>query len=351
LDLYSFFKTLAFKCDPELVHEKTLKLFAHAPWLANFFNQASIDNKFAVSSHHFKVSFPIGLAAGLDKNAIALDFFSRLYFGFIEVGTVTPFPQPGNSKPRLFRYPLEENIRNRMGFNNDGMAQLVLNLKKNKLTKPIGINLGKNKNTTEDKAIDDYIVLAKTLQMFADYLVINISSPNTPGLRNLQSPSFVSDFLTEYKKLNLSKPLFIKISPDMSDEHLNETIKTIVDYGAQGILATNTTIISAYGEGGMSGKILLDKATRVRNHCLNLTKGVMNFEVIGIGGISKTRHLLDFWMAGGKLAQIYSSFIFHGPKILSNIKNDLEHLLKINQVNNLNEFIKNIHHLDLSSLK
>ncbi len=289
---------------------------------------------------------PIGLAAGLDKNAEALSYMTHLPFGFVEIGTVTPKPQEGNDKPRLFRYPDEESLRNRMGFNNFGADIVLENLKLSKRRgKVIGVNLGKNKLTTNEDAPKDYQILYDKFADSADYLVINVSSPNTPGLRDLLKDKGLRDI---FEALNSSrkqmhKPLFVKISPDMKKEELLSVVGLVNEYQLAGIIATNTTIMSERGEGGMSGVLLYQKAKEVREILLKeLRLSNSKAELIGVGGFSRFEDLMEFWTAGGKLAQIYSSFIFKGPAFLYEIENRLLLQMKKKGVKNFEEFLHSL---------
>ncbi len=283
------------------------------------------DKKYLTKLKHMNWTFPVGLAAGMDKNAQAIDFFSKLGFGAIEVGTVTPRPQQGNDKPRLFRYPQEESIRNRMGFNNQGAEQVLKNLKASKTFKSkastIGVNLGKNKTAPLESAYLDYLSLYKTFAKDADYLVINVSSPNTQGLRELQGRPFLEKIFGTINDnlIENTPPLYIKIAPDLSKQEIVEVIECANDFGLSGIIATNTTIMPEIGEGGVSGKLLTKKAKEVRHFVMEKIKPYPNLELIGVGGISNYQDVKEFFDLGGKAVQIYSSFIFQGPQILKDI--------------------------------
>lgn len=342
MNLYSFFRACAFKLDPEQAHNFAIRsLHSSGPFLTKRKSEIDFDvNAFGL---HFKN--PVGLAAGLDKNAEAIDFFSYIPFGFIEVGTVTPRPQEGNDKPRLFRYPDEESIRNRMGFNNLGAKKILQNISKaNKRGKIVGVNLGKNKITPNEKSAGDYAELYKTFAPVADYLVINVSSPNTPGLRDLLLDAGLRQIFeaVTIERKKIKKPLLVKISPDMTNEQMSSVVNLVKEFSLEGIIATNTTIMPERGEGGMSGKILYIKAKRVREYLLRELKETPEIELIGVGGFSSFSDLKEFWSAGGKLAQIYSALIYQGPALLYDIESQLEKEFKQIGCKNFSEYLQGL---------
>ena len=346
--LYPLFKKIAFSLDPEVIHEYSIRMLSTYPLLSEFFGQkiSTFENdKYRVGLNGPSWSFPVGLAAGLDKNALALDFFSRLYFGAIEVGTVTPMPQDGNPKPRLFRYPESESLRNKMGFNNGG-AEKVLGhlLSTTKNNKVLGVNLGKNKITPIDKAWEDYNTLYRNFSKISDYLVINVSSPNTPGLRGLQESDALEEILSSLALVRSEDPcpLYLKISPDIDKTHVSAIINLAKKYSLTGIIATNTTIMKERGEGGISGKLCLEKSRNVRNWILDEARECPGLDVIGVGGISSFEDLWDFWQAGGKAVQIYTAFIYQGPAILSQIKEGIDDVLTLNGVESVDELLENL---------
>lgn len=340
---FSLFRLLAFQCEPEWVHEKTLQLFHDYPRLCQLLAPGiRFQEKFQVHSQHLHWNFPVGLAAGFDKNGIALNYLSRLGFGAIEVGTVTPNPQDGNPKPRLFRYPQEQSLRNFMGIPNHGQEALRKQLQnRNRLT-PLGINLGKNTNTSEAERNRDYLQLYQVFAPIADYLVINISCPNVPGGQKLQTSKMLIetlDFLQE-ARLKEPVPLFIKIAPTLFPEELKTMVEVASAYGLAGFIATNTLPRPEVGPGGFSGKILYEKATAVRNELLNLVAERPELDVIGVGGFSSFEQILDFWRRGGKFVQIYTAFIYQGPWILWHLQKKMEHFLQQSQWNTLQEFFE-----------
>ncbi len=349
MTIYSSLKHVAFKIDPELAHELTLKGLSFFPnTCSHFFSDALMFSspKYSLKLGRIEWPYPVGLAAGLDKNAQAIDFFSQLAFGFIEVGTVTPLPQPGNPRPRLFRYENESSLRNCMGFNNEGAEQVFQNiLSSHKNGKILGVNLGKNKMTSEKMAYNDYLILYEKFAPIADYLVINVSSPNTPGLRALQQTEHLKDLFNALASVRkkVSCPLFLKISPDLPIQQLDEILNLIREYRLEGLIATNTTIMPDRGEGGVSGKLLANKAKIFREEVLKrLDKDKDELTFIGVGGISHFSDIWDFWSKGGKILQIYTSFIYQGPDLLLSIKNSIDEILAFNDLPDLSELFQNI---------
>lgn len=279
---------------------------------------------------------PVGLAAGFDKNAEMVDQLDALGFGFIEIGTVTPRPQPGNDKPRLFRLKKDDGLINRMGFNNKGAAVAAAKLKSRKSKIMIGGNIGKNKNTPNEKALDDYLVSFRELFDAVDYFVVNVSSPNTPGLRELQEKEPLTNLLnalqTKNKERFNPKPIFLKIAPDLTNSQLDDIIDIIALTGIAGVIATNTTIsrdnlktakseIDAIGAGGLSGQPLKQRATEVIRYLCEQSGNA--FPVIGVGGIATPHDAIEKIDAGSTLIQLYSGFIFEGPGIVKRICKEL----------------------------
>lgn len=269
---------------------------------------------------------PIGLAAGFDKNAVAIRGFHTLGFGHVEVGTVTPVAQPGNTAPRLFRLPEDLALINRMGFNNDGVEAVADRLKELRARggnlPVIGVNIGKNKATPQDKAGDDYVTCTKALARYADYLVVNVSSPNTPGLRGLQERSLLEPILAGVLHHAEGTPVLVKIAPDLSDEAIVEVVELVCDLGLAGIVATNTTIsreglrtspgdVSAMGEGGLSGKPLSQRSLEV----LTLIRQTLPREycVISVGGVFTGEDAQRAVEQGATLVQAYTGFVYRGP--------------------------------------
>ncbi|MGB0452092.1 MAG: quinone-dependent dihydroorotate dehydrogenase [Bacteriovoracaceae bacterium] len=348
--MYDLFKSLAFTLDAEVAHNLAMKTLSKFPSLSyKFIPNPEIeihDQKYTLSCGGLDWRFPIGLAAGLDKNAEAINYFSKLLFGAIEVGTVTPMPQAGNDKPRLFRLEEEFSLRNRMGFNNKGMDIAYENISKAKRNAELlGVNLGKNKVTSQEDAAFDYCKLYEKFHQIADYLVINISSPNTPGLRDLQSRKEIERILKSLEELRAKypKPLFLKMSPDMNEDDAKDLVRVCSDFKLSGIIATNTTVMPDRGAGGISGKLIKDRSQSMRKTILDfIKKEQMPIDVIGVGGIDSFDEILEFWKLGGKTVQIYTSFIYHGPELLSRFKSDIDEHLSSKGLNDLQELWKSL---------
>jgi len=276
----------------------------------------------------FKIKNRLGIAAGLDKNGEYISCLAALGVGFIELGTVTPLPQDGNKKPRLFRNRSEKSLLNRLGFNNKGVDFLVNKLKKNKCDVVLGISIGKNFNTPNHKAYLDYEVCMRKVYKYSDYIAINISSPNTEGLRELSDRTYLDSLLDNLKKLQgqLSiehgyKPLFLKISPDESNENLNYICKSILEHCIDGIICTNTTINhkDSHGKGGLSGKPLSEISTLK----LKAVKEIVgsNVPIIASGGVMSQVDYQEKILSGASLVQVYTGLIFEGPQLIENILN------------------------------
>ena len=273
-----------------------------------------------------KFKNPVGLAAGFDKDGKLIDELAALGFGSIEIGTLTPMPQAGNEKPRLFRLPKDQALINRMGFNNEGVNAAVQRLKKRNSSVIIGGNIGKNKITPNEKALDDYATCFEALYNYVDYFVLNISSPNTPGLRELQDKDPLRKLLLHIKQLSLSKPFYkpilLKIAPDLVKTQLDDIIEILKETKIDGVVATNTTVsreglntkkeeVEAMGNGGVSGKPLTQRSTEVIRY-LRRQLGP-TFPIIGVGGIMTPGDALEKLRAGADLIQLYTGFIYEGP--------------------------------------
>lgn len=334
MNTYDLFKTLAFQLDPETAHNQSMKLLSRFPEsLATFMGvhekllelEEGMDLSLSMKDGNIW-SFPVGLAAGLDKNAEAISFFTSIPFGAVEVGTVTPKPQEGNPKPRMFRLVEEESLLNRMGFNNAGMEKVLKNLEKaDRHGKVIGVNLGKNKVTPQEQAVEDYRILYKKFAPYGQYLVINVSSPNTPGLRDLQnieSLRIIFDGLDDLRA-EVDTPLYLKIAPDLALEDIAPIVELAEEKKLAGIIATNTTIRPDLGKGGISGRLLRQKGRLVREKVLEVMGKESNLDLIGVGGISAFSDLTHFWKAGGRATQVYTSFIYQGPPMLVSWREEL----------------------------
>ena len=280
----------------------------------------------------FGIEFPnpVGLAAGFDKNALLVDELATMGFGFIEVGTVTPKPQDGNEKPRLFRLPTDSAIINRMGFNNDGLVPMKERLAARKSPVIIGGNLGKNKLTPNELADDDYCQGFEALYSVVDYFVVNVSSPNTPNLRALQEKEPLKQLLNRLQELNQGKPklkpILLKIAPDLTDEQLDDVVEIVMETGIAGLIATNTTLSRdgllsdpsvTQEAGGLSGKPVRDRSTEVIAYIHKKSKG--KIPMIGVGGIHSAKDAIEKLRAGASLVQIYTGFIYEGPGLIQEI--------------------------------
>ena len=325
-----------FLFDPEKIHTFTffmIKVFFKIPILGFIIESFYKVESPKLTRKLFGLNFenPVGIAAGFDKNATHISEFEKFGFGFIEIGTVTPKPQDGNPKKRLFRLKEDSAIINRMGFNNDGLAKIKNRLKKN-YNVLIGGNIGKNKVTPNSQAKNDYIICFKELYNYVDYFVVNVSSPNTPGLRELQSKEFLNDLFIDLNKLRskeiIKKPILIKISPDLSKEKILEILEVIETNKIDGIIATNTTIDypnlkskNKNEAGGLSGAPLYDKSNEVISFISNKTNGKL--PIIGVGGISTPEQAVKKIKAGAHLIQLYTGIIYEGPGIVRKINQKL----------------------------
>ncbi|WP_019216346.1 quinone-dependent dihydroorotate dehydrogenase [Legionella tunisiensis] len=330
--MYAVIRPLLFKMDAERAHHLVLSALHYLP--KTCFKQPAGK---PVTAMGLNFPHPIGLAAGLDKSGEHLDALSKLGFSFIELGTVTPRPQAGNPKPRLFRLPQAEAIINRMGFNNLGVDALVANVAKARYKGILGINIGKNKDTPLTRAVEDYIYCLQKVYKYASYITINISSPNTPDLRLLQQDKFfrvlLGQLCEEQKRLADEQqrliPLAIKLSPDESDETLKQMVDVILEHQVAGIIATNTTcrrdavstLVNGNEAGGLSGKPLAERSTQ----CLHLLKQLVGNAVtlIGVGGIDSSQVAREKLQAGASLLQIYTGLIYQGPNLISTLVSNL----------------------------
>ena len=328
--LYKLIRLILFKFDAERSHNLALKVMSviGSIGLLKIIFKPVVNSPVTVMGLEFKNK--VGLAAGLDKNARHIDALAQTGFGFIEVGTVTPKAQPGNDKPRLFRLPESNAIINRMGFNNDGVENLIDAVNKSKYKGIIGINIGKNFSTPVEKAVDDYLICFEAVYKIADYVTINISSPNTPGLRSLQHGDALLDLLTQLKikqkELQLINnryvPIAVKIAPDLTKEEIKELVDTFIKTEVDAVIATNTTFSRegveglkfADEQGGLSGEPVKEASTRVVKELCDLFAG--RIPVIAVGGIMSAGDALEKINAGAELVQIYSGFIYKGPDLI-----------------------------------
>lgn len=331
---YNFLKHLLFQCDPEDAHHLILKVASLSPTLGKVTGIKKEDS-FFLDVGKVQWAGPVGLAAGLDKNAEALPFFDAQGFGAIECGTITLRPQIGNPRPRIFRYPREESLRNAMGFPNEGMDKILPPIRSYQGKASLGINIGKNKDTSKEDSIKELSDLVKTLSPFADYFVVNVSSPNTPGLRELQERTYLEELFSELNQ-NLKKDLYLKVSPDIDENKSKELLSVAKKMNLTGIIATNTTIITERGPGGVSGKLLKEKAKGIQNIFLREKE---NLEIIAVGGISSPQDLFDLWKRGGKAAQVYTAYVYQGPRLLKEFSRALFDFTSAQRMP-LNDFFK-----------
>ncbi len=336
-----FIRPLLFLFPPEFIHHVTfriLKVGGFVPGLSFVFRKIFSVSDPKLERTLFGITFPnpVGLAAGFDKDAVLIDELATFGFGFIEIGTLTPKPQPGNDKPRLFRLPQDQALINRMGFNNRGVDAAVVKLRKRKSNVIVGGNIGKNKITPNEKAVEDYMYCFEALYPYVDYFVVNVSSPNTPGLRELQEKEPLKKLLNEVKALNRTKgkpkPILLKIAPDLNDAQLNDVVEILLETSTDGVIATNTTIsreglttdkeyVSSIGNGGLSGRPLTNRSTEV----ISFLRGKLgkNYPIIGVGGIMSPEDALVKLKAGADLIQIYTGFIYEGPGFVKRINRAL----------------------------
>ena len=318
-------RPLLFRVDAERVHHLAMAALAGpGRWLSHF--RAADDPRLAREVFGVKFSNPVGLAAGFDKNAVALPAWAGLGFGFAEVGTITARAQPGNPKPRIFRVPEIGGLINRLGFNNDGadrVADRLAHLRKSGRWPaiPVGINLGKSKVTPLDEATLDYLLSFERLQHFGDYFVLNVSSPNTPGLRSLQDRGALDLLLGDVQRRNTGRPLLLKIAPDLEWDAIEEILALCENHRLAGIIATNTTIDhasvppAARQQGGLSGRPLRARSTEVVRFIASRTE----LPVIAVGGIFSADDALEKFDAGAALIQLYTGFIYEGPELVRRI--------------------------------
>lgn len=329
--MYKILRSFLFLFEAENAHHislKALKLSLKLPFCKSIFRKIFTIKNPNLEKELFGIKFPniVGLAAGFDKNAEYIDELSHLGFGFIEIGTITPLAQEGNPKPRLFRLKKDQAIINRMGFNNDGLDIVVERLKKRKSNIIVGGNIGKNKLTPNDKAVEDYKICFTKLFDVVDYFVVNVSSPNTPGLRELQEKDKLSEILNKLQKINFAKekpkPILLKIAPDLTNSQLDDIVDIVKETKIQGLISSNTSIkreplstskaeIEKIGNGGLSGLPVKEFSNDVLEYLHTKSKG--EFPIIGVGGIMNAQDAKVKIKKGADLIQIFSGFIYSGP--------------------------------------
>ena len=335
--MYKIVRFILFFFNPEFIHNilfKLIKFTAMIPgviwtWILLFKVQ---DTRLEREVFGLKFENPVGLAAGFDKDAKLFDELGAFGFGFVEIGTVTPLPQEGNPKPRLFRLKQDNALINRMGFNNSGIEAVTSRLRRNKTKLIIGGNIGKNKLTPNEDAVSDYEICFEKLFPYVDYFAVNVSSPNTPGLRDLQEKEPLTALLNRLQELNSAKdkrkPILLKIAPDLTNEQLDDIITIVADTKIDGVIATNTTIdrnglktdknkLKAIGDGGLSGKPIKSRSTEVIKYLADTSNKA--FPIIGVGGIHSPEDALEKLDAGATLVQLYTGFIYEGPALIKRI--------------------------------
>ena len=335
--LYSLARSALFKLDPEVAHDLSLKsLSALGPGVALL--GAGADREAAVTVMGLEFPNPVGLAAGLDKNGEYIDALGALGFGFLEIGTVTPRPQPGNPKPRLFRLPEHEAIINRMGFNNVGVERLVRNVERASFRGVLGINIGKNFDTPIERAAEDYLACLDAVYDRASYVVVNISSPNTKNLRDLQSPEALGALLGQVMERRAAlatrygkrRPLLVKVAPDLDEEQIEAIAGLATRHSVDGLIATNTTVAReavqghrhAAEAGGLSGRPLLGASNEVLRRLAAALRG--RVPLIGVGGILSGADARSKIEAGAALVQLYTGFIYRGPALIGESRRALK---------------------------
>lgn len=330
-------RSIFFKFDPEKVHHFTVWMLKNFPFLFKIFFKKPIESKH-LEREVFGLKFknPVGLAAGFDKNAAFYNEMADLGFGFVEIGTVTPRAQVGNPKKRLFRLIEDSGIINRMGFNNDGLEAAVEKLKQNKGKIIIGGNIGKNTDTLPENYTEDYLKCFEGLHPYVDYFVLNVSCPNVGSHAKLEDVDYLKELITEVQKINhskeKSKPVLLKIAPDLNHFQLDEIIQLVAETKIDGIIVSNTSvnrdglktspeILEKIGNGGLSGKPIRERSTAMIKYLSE--KSGKAFPIIGVGGIHSAEDALEKINAGASLVQIYTGFIYEGPKLINDIKEKL----------------------------
>ena len=344
--IFSKIRSLIFKIDPEIAHNlaiKSLKL----NFVKNIFDENKKDPIFQTTLFGKKIDNPIGIAAGFDKNAEVYNPLFKLGFGFVEVGTVTPIKQYGNPKPRVFRLEKDQALINRLGFNNFGSDNVSSRIRSNSPLGPLGINIGPNRNTKN--RLEDYLICIRKFHDIADYITINISSPNTENLRDLHDKNRLEELLNmideEKKKLKSITPVVLKISPDISNEEVSKISAILLKYQIKAIIISNTTEMnrdklesdSRHQKGGLSGKPLEIRSNQLINMFYNNLSG--KIEIIGVGGVDSGQSAYAKFLAGANFVQLYTGMVFQGPNIVVKIKKELKKLLKNEGVNTFKEII------------
>ncbi len=346
--MFSNLRSLIFKLDPEIAHDlaiKSLKL----NFLSGVFENSDNKRLFETELFNKKLNNPIGMAAGFDKNAEVYNQLFKLGYGFVEVGTITPLSQYGNPKPRVFRLVDDEALINRLGFNNCGAKEASVRIKKNPQDQLLGINIGPNKDT--QNRLEDYLIGIKTFHELADYVTINISSPNTENLRNFHDQSKLDELLgtinKEKKDLNSKIPIVVKIAPDINDEDVQKISDVLLSQEVEAIIISNTSDstrgklkdIQKHQKGGLSGKPIEERTNLLINKFYKYLRS--RIKIIGVGGVDSGLSAYNKFLSGADLVQLYTGMVYKGPNIVNLIKNDLRELLLKDGVKNFEEIIGN----------
>ena len=346
--MFSKLRPLIFKIDPEKAHTLAIKSLKFN-LIPNVFDENKKDSIFQTKIFNKDLNNPIGMAAGFDKNAEVYNALFKLGFGFVEVGTITPLKQYGNPKPRVFRLVEDEALINRLGFNNHGAAIVKDRIKRNKKLGLLGINIGPNKDTSD--RLNDYLIGLKTFHEEADYITINISSPNTENLRTFHEGSKLQDLLkliiTEKKNLKSNIPIAVKVSPDISEDQVNQITEILLENEINVVIVSNTSDatrdklsnIQRHQKGGLSGKPIEEKSNILINKFYKLLKG--KIKIIGVGGVDSGQAAYNKFIAGADFVQLYTGMVFKGPNIAGIIKKDLKELLIRDGVKNYTEIVGN----------
>ena len=346
--MFSNLRSLIFKLDPETAHNLAIKSLKFN-FVPNIFQERDDEKLFETQLFNKKINNPIGIAAGFDKNAEVYNQLFKLGFGFVEVGTITPLSQYGNPKPRVFRLIEDEALINRLGFNNCGAQDASIRIKKNLQTGLLGINIGPNKDT--QNRLEDFLIGLRTFHELADYITINISSPNTENLRNFHDQSRLDELLKEIKdekkNLNSKIPIVIKIAPDINDMDIQKISEVLLDKDIEAVIISNTSEatreklknIQKHQKGGLSGKPIEDKSNLLINKFYKNLKN--KIKIIGVGGVDSGLSAYNKFLSGADLIQLYTGMVYKGPNIVNSIKNDLSELLLKDGVKNFKEIIGN----------
>ena len=346
--MFSKLRPLLFKVDPEKAHTLAIKSLKFN-LIPNVFDEHKNDSIFQTTIFGKDLDNPIGMAAGFDKNAEVYNALFKLGFGFVEVGTITPLKQYGNPKPRVFRLVEDEALINRLGFNNHGAEIVKDRIKRNKKLGLLGINIGPNKDSSD--RLNDYLIGLKTFYDDADYITINISSPNTENLRTFHEGNKLQDLLksimTEKKNLNSNIPIAVKVSPDISEDQVSQISEILLEHEIKAIIVSNTSEatrdklgnIQRHQKGGLSGKPIEEKSNILINKFYKLLKG--KIKIIGVGGVDSVQSAYDKFIAGADFVQLYTGMVFNGPNIAGIIKKELKELLIRDGVKNYTEIIGN----------